>query len=321
MHGSYRAKEGSVLAGLTQSMPLPTTLPAAVPDDADFAYVSVANADQLFADFGPLMDALIDIYPEDMRDLMRGYMAHVPELYKGFGNTSVSFGGFTPKGLMFDYYCDYPDDMDFAAALGTFMAKPEANMEAFGVKVRGPVAVRVAGMDASQFFLTFDYEKMTSMWAGTPGMDDQVMTDWIKTLYGETPVITIAQNKGRLWAHMGGTPRDQLQGAYRIRARPTRAASYFAGMPGLPSSIHPLLSYKMDLAAFVRQMKPILESAGLEINTPSLPLTLSAWMGVNGRDWIGGMTFSPKEWGALNKASNQPEEEIIIEAETFPAPK
>ena len=58
----------------------------------------------------------------------------------------------------------------------------------------------------------------------------------------------------------------------------------------------------------------------MDFEFPDSPLNLSTWMGVNGRDWVGGMTFSPKEFKPMIDALSQ-EPEVIIQAEIVPAPK
>ncbi len=323
LHGSYRAKEGSALAGLTESMPLPATLPVAVPADTQLSYVTVAKADQLFHNFAPLIDSVIDIYPESVRENLRNYMLHVPDLYKGIGDTAVYFGDFAPSGMTLDYYCDYSDEHNFEDALRKFMTQCDGSAKALGVTFQDPIQIELGDVKATQFPITFDYDKLTALWLESLGtsMDAEALIGWTKTIYGENPTITVAQYKGRLWGSMGSTGDDLLKAASRLQAGPVPAASTFAAMPGLPSSVHPLLSYRVDFGAIMGNFQPMLQSAGFDFEFPDSPLNLSTWMGVNGRDWIGGMTFSPKEIKPMIDALTQRETETVIQAEFGPAPK
>ncbi|MCP5024291.1 MAG: hypothetical protein GY930_21295 [bacterium] len=297
LHGSYRAKEGSALAGLMDPLPLPATLPVAIPSDAPISYVMVANMGALFTKFSPLFEDILEIYPEDLRDPLAEYMGMLPRMLKGFGNTTVGFGGFYSDGLKFDYFSEYQGDEEFAEVCKSMAAEANSYLAGMGSSIGEPSQVEIDGIQVTQMPITLDYDKLNAIFS--TGLDqgpgsDQLM-DWMKIMYGEKPVVSMAQLGDRIWLHIGDAKQPLQQGVALLKAGPAPTTQTFAALPGLPTSAHPFITYRMEMVSLMKALQPMLETSGLQFELPDTPLNMTTWMGINGRDFIGGFSIKPTE--------------------------
>lgn len=297
LHGSYRALEGSALADLMDPLPLPATLPVTIPSDSPITYVMVANMGALFTKFSPLFEDIVEIYPEDMRDPLTEYMGILPGMLKGFGNTTVGFGGFYPDGLKFDYFSEYKSDVSFAEACKSMATEANSYLGSMGSSIGEPSQVEIDGVQVTQMPITLDYDKLNASFS--TGLDqgqgsDQIM-DWMKVVYGEKPVVSMAQVEDRIWLHIGDSNQSLQEGVALLKAGPAPAAQTFAALPGLPASAHPFITYRMEMVSLMKAVQPMLEASGLQFELPDTQLNMTTWMGIDGRDFIGGFSINPSE--------------------------
>ena len=88
---------------------------------------------------------------------------------------------------------------------------------------------------------------------------------------------------------------------------PSRYPPLLSKLRGLPPTVHPLLIYDMDFGAMMQTMRPMMEASGgaFPFPFPEVPLRVNTWMGINGRDWLGGLTMKPAQLRTFIEATKE----------------
>lgn len=315
LSGRYTALEGSDLAGLTSSLPLPQALPVSLDDDAAMSVLVSGDWSELMTTFGPLIETFDAIYPASMRAGMKAYMDSLAGVYEDLGDVVVGSIGIGAQGFQVStYVTSEAEDADarFAAGVVAALESSGQALSGFGVTFGTPESLEIEGVSATRLPMNVDYDKLAEIsLVGVPEADRAealaATTGMLRSIYGEHPIITIAQSGERICVDMGGDEARLKQAVARLKEEPVSSGPLLAGLHGLPAAANPLVLYRIDLGAWMRSMGPIMDAAGAGAEMPQFPegveLDTTFWMALDGRQWCGGLTLDPAELKQLIDAS------------------
>jgi hypothetical protein len=304
LHWVYTAFEDSDLDGWGGTGGLPEKLPAAIDPEAQFALLMVADWSELTQRFKPLGDAMFASLPEAKAGF-DAYWTSIREAYALLGDTIVASGGFGEQGMHFAFCAEAEQGQAFVDKFTAALTSASSLSTPMGVTVGAPQAVEVGGLKAQQWPLTIDYEQLAQFAGPTLAPDEAAKVHLLRTIYGENPKLTIAAQGGRVFASFGGGPPDLERDVARFAAGPVPAASFLARLHGLPSAPRPLLAYSIDVSRLMAALQPLLAAQGTPMEYPDAPLALTAWLGIEGRRWHGGLGARLDEVAGMVEAAKQ----------------
>jgi hypothetical protein len=306
LHGVFTALEDSELDGWSSAGALPETLPAAFDDGAQIAFVMVADWSDLMARLQPVVEAMLEAYPEEARAGFHTYWVAINEAYALLGDVAVGAGGFGEQGMHFAFHSTAKDGAAFVEKLSSAFASASALANPMGVTLGAPQTIEVGGTKAQQWPIEIDYGQLAQV-AGQAGGPEAAagIEPVLARIYGEHPTLTVGEKSGHVCVAFGGGPAELERAFARLTAGPVPAAPFLAGLRGAPASLRPLLAYHVDFGAVLEALRPLMAAQGVPDEIPAVDLDLTTWFGIEGRRWHMGLGADVDQLAAMAATMKQ----------------
>jgi len=286
--------EGSPLASFgSKSKTDVRTLARLLDTDSSLSVLMGADLAALMKRFQPFMDSLPEIYPEPMRPAMRQAFGQLSAFYGLLGNAQCASMDFAPSGMRYRAYFPCTDPQKLLDAYRGMLK----SMPGFGISEipqREVGGLKIAGLHVKMDF--------TELLTQTGDQKPEVQVDaMMERLFGKDGLTLQVASKDGLTALVLGGDEDYLLASIGRLASKSAPPAFLARALQQVGDMNPCLVARYDLGRMMRGMKEIAASVapGDTVGFPDLPLSISAWGGVDGRTWRGALSINLAEIAAL----------------------
>ena len=302
LDGVFTALEGSVLEDFYTPGEFSTdVLQGALDPSQPLSFFAAADWKAVSEKMLPMMDALMGVYPEPMRDGFRSYMDVFMGSYEHMGDVAVGNGGFGADGMEFAYYVTSAEPASLVQAMRT--AFEGGSLTEMGMEVSPAAELEVGGSKVLQWLMKFDMESMMSNMGATTeelsSEDMAAMSQMMDAIYGENMTLSIAEKEGRVAILMGPDENKTAANVARLSAPLAPASGDFARALGTLRGAKPVMVYRMDLPRLMNQFRTLIPEMAEEVpEFPADPCAITSWFGIRERDWMSGLSI---DYGELKR--------------------
>ena len=160
----------------------------------------------------PILERLLELYPESMREAMLAYTRGYMDLGDSLGRTMVASADFGAGGMRVDYHLAAPDPEAGVAGVVALLEEHHLDLEAMGMGMGQGTTREVDGTTVHTYAWTIDAEAMAkSMGPAASGSTEQ-MQQMFDAIYGKDLVWAIGAPGDRAAMYVGGAsgPLEQV---------------------------------------------------------------------------------------------------------------
>lgn len=267
-----------------------------VDTDASMNFLLGADIATLMEEFDPFISAILDAYPEPLRDGIKSFMPDVKEMYPLYGEGMAGSLDFDSAGMRMAFYVHSPKADELLRRQVELM--DSLNESGMGIEYQGPEKSKIEGVEVWRYRATFDAEKITGMMAGDQQFNEEElagMQEMMNTLYGEDGMPYCLAVKGDHLAMILGDQGDYLARSIRLLKDGSSPSSELERAVDLVAGGSPSMVVRMDMGRVATQMQAMFGNLiGMPYDEPAATVPSAPFLmygAVDGPVWHFGTSF------------------------------
>lgn len=253
----------------------------------------------------PMIDAMLQIYPEPVRALMAGYMKSADAVAKMIGRAQVMSGDLVNGEMRMTYAIATPDPAALIAEYDRMMKLPE--VAAAGMQLEGPKDAEVAGKRVKQYRMKVSADALAKMTGTGTGPEAEAVQKTLQTMYGKDGLsVTLFGGNGLVAMVMGGDDAYLAAALARASGAPAAVPASMTASVAALAGQSPCMLARFDVGAITNAMQmmgTLLDGAPAPAPArpmPAFPIEIRS--GIAGVVWSGGVSLDTGELGRFAKA-------------------
>ena len=190
----------------------------------------------------PLMDALMEAYPEELRTVFTSTMAAYEDIYPLVDGPMAISMDFEAEGMRMASYMESTQVENLHQATLRALTTQKNTLEEVGIQIGDPVEASVGGVDVQQFACAVDVANLPA------GMTELSAT--MSAIYGEKMLMTLASNDERVFVGAGSSLPFLEASIERMEHEGSGAAHELESLAQRLKGANPVMISQVDVAKF-----------------------------------------------------------------------